>query len=99
MSTLENLDQDQDEQPRRSDYRRKERKIMLEQEVKKVYEDEMYKAREIVMIRKELNRLHYKVKTYHNQTRLVNAIVQLVMVALLLVIAYKLFTADLPANP
>ncbi len=96
MKTEENRDEDlerEDEKQNgsRSSRQRRDKKMMLEQEIVKVSQDEMLRAREIVMIRKELNRLHYKVKTYHNQTRLVNGIVQLVIVILLLVIIYRLY--------
>jgi len=86
--------EDQEEKPERQP-RRRDRKMMLEQEILKVSQDDVHRAREIVMIRKELNRLHYKVKTYHNQTRMVNAIIQLVIIALLLVIVYRLYTVDI----
>ena len=79
----------------RSSRRRRDRKLMLEEEISKVAQNDMLKAREIVMIRKELNRLHYKVKSYHNQTRIVNAIVHLVIVLLLLVVIYRLYTVDI----
>ena len=71
---------------------------MLEEEIRKVAEDDLQKAREIVMIRKELNRLHYKVKSYHNQSRIVNGIVQIVIVILLLVITYRLYTTDIQVH-
>ena len=97
MNTEEIHDEEwerEDEKPTkdRSSRHRRDRKLVLEQEIIKVAKDDMLKAREIVMIRKELNRLHYKVKSYHNQTRVVNALVQLVIVALLLVIVYRIYT-------
>lgn len=94
-------DQDWDqeeEKPRRNGSRRRDRKLMLEEEIRKVAEDDLQKAREIVMIRKELNRLHYKVKSYHNQSRIVNGIVQIVIVILLLVITYRLYTTDIQVH-
>ncbi|MES2646313.1 MAG: hypothetical protein V4717_05520 [Bacteroidota bacterium] len=96
MKAEENRDEDlerEDEKQSgsRSTRQRRDRKMMLEQEIVKVSQDEMLRAREIVMIRKELNRLHFKVKNYHNQTRLVNAIIQIVIVILLLVIIYRLY--------
>ena len=94
-------DQDWDqeeEKPRRNGSRRRERKLMLEEEIRKVAEDDLQKAREIVMIRKELNRLHYKVKSYHNQSRIVNGIVQIIIVILLLVITYRLYTTDIQVH-
>ena len=97
MNTEEIHDEEwerEDEKPNkdRSSRHRRDRKLVLEQEIIKVAKDDMLKAREIVMIRKELNRLHYKVKSYHNQARVVNAVVQLVIVALLLVIVYRIYT-------
>lgn len=89
---------ERDEESGRSKSRRRDRKLMLEQEIKKLAEDEYEKARELLMIKKELNRLHYKVKNYHNQTRIVNAVIQVVIVILLLVITYKLYTFDLPVD-
>jgi hypothetical protein len=101
MNNEDTPDQDwdqEDEKPRRNGSRRRDRKLMLEEEIRKVAEDDLQKAREIVMIRKELNRLHYKVKSYHNQARIVNGIVQIVIVILLLVITYRLYTTDIPVH-
>jgi hypothetical protein len=91
----ESPDQDweQEEKPERHrSSRHRERKQSLEEQVLNVAKDDIQKARELVMIRKELLRLHYKVKNYHNQTRLANGIIQLVIVALLLVVLYRLYT-------
>ncbi|CAN5732033.1 hypothetical protein BH10BAC3_BH10BAC3_41960 [soil metagenome] len=99
MNTDEIHDEDWDREDEksnqsRSSRHRRDRKQALEEDIIKVAKDDMLKAREIVMIRKELNRLHYKVKSYHNQTRITNAIVQLVIIALLLVIVYRLYAVD-----
>lgn len=83
--------EDQPENRRRRSSRR-DRRQNIEEQVLNVAKDDMQKAREIVMIRKELLRLHYKMKTYHNQARLSNAIIQLVIVALLVVILFRLYT-------
>jgi hypothetical protein len=96
MKSEENRDDDLENEDSkhsgsRTSRQKRDRKMMLEQEILKVSQDDMMRAREIVMIRKELNRLHYKVKTYHNQTRLVNGIIQIVIVILLLVIIYRLY--------
>jgi hypothetical protein len=86
------LEWDQEEKPERHRSRSRERKQSLEEQVLNVAKDDIQKARELVMIRKELLRLHYKVKNYHNQARLANGIIQLVIVALLLVVLYRLYT-------
>ena len=72
--------------------RQRERKLSLEEQVMNVARDDIQKARELVMIRKELTRLQSRIKTYQNQARISNAIVQLVIVGLLLAILYKLYT-------
>ena len=83
---------DQEEKPerRRSNHHR-DRKQNLEEQILNVAKDDHLKAREIVMIRRELMRLHYKVKNYHNQARMANGIMQLVIIALLLVILYRVY--------
>ena len=84
---------DQKERPeRRRSNRQRERKLSLEEQVMNVAKDDIQKARELVLIRKELIRLQSRVKSYQNQTRIANAIVQLVVVGLLLAILYKLYT-------
>lgn len=70
----------------------REKKQSLEEQVLNVANNDLEKARELVMIRKELLRLHYKVKNYHSQARLTNSIAQLVIIILLLVILFRLYT-------
>lgn len=90
-------DWDQEKSTKRTSSRSRERKLMLEEEVRRVAEDDMHRAREIVMLRRELARLHYKVKTYHNQSRIVNTVVQGLIVVLLAIILYKLYNPGTPA--
>ncbi|TAD85980.1 MAG: hypothetical protein EAY75_09845 [Bacteroidetes bacterium] len=66
----------------------------MEEELKSLVKDEVKLAREILLIKKELNRLHYKVKDYNKQQSTINAIVNSVVIGLLLVIAYRLFLGN-----
>lgn len=63
----------------------------MEEELKSIVTDETKLAREILLIKKELNRLHFKVKNYNKQQSTITAIVNSVVIGLLLVIAYRLF--------
>ncbi len=82
---------DEAEERERSRVRKHERHAKLEQEIKAVASDELGMAREIVNLKKELNRLHYKVKHYQQQSRVVNAIVNTIFIILLVAILYKLY--------
>jgi hypothetical protein len=66
----------------------------MEEELKSLVNDEIKLAREILLIKKELNRLHYKIKNYNKQQSTINAIVNSVVIGLLLVIAYRLFLGN-----
>lgn len=87
------LDWDEAEEKEKSKSRRSDRNARTEQDIKAMASDDAVMAREVMQLKKELSRLHYKVKHYHNQTRVVNAIVNSVVVALLLAILYKLYAA------
>jgi predicted RNase H-like nuclease (RuvC/YqgF family) len=63
----------------------------MEEELKSLVQDETKLAREILMLKKELNRLHFKVKNYHKESRMISAIVNSIVIGLLLVITYRLF--------
>ena len=86
------MDWEEAEEKEKAKQRRNERQAKLEQDVKKIAEDDEAMAREIILLKKELSRLHYKVKHYHNQSRVVNAIVNSVVVLLLIAILYKLYS-------
>ena len=89
---VENQEPDwEEERPERRRSQHRERKQSLEEQISSVAKDDNLKARELVMIRKELLRLHYKVKNYHNQARISNGIIQLVIIALLLVVLYRIY--------
>jgi hypothetical protein len=66
----------------------------MEEELKSLVNDETKLAREILLIKKELNRLHYKVKNYNKQQSTITAIVNSVVIGLLLIIAYRLFLGN-----
>lgn len=66
----------------------------MEEELKAMVTDETKLAREILLIKKELNRLHFKVKNYNKQQSTINAIVNSVVIGLLLVITYRLFLGN-----
>jgi hypothetical protein len=66
----------------------------MEDELTSLVNDKTKLAREILLIKKELNRLHYKVKNYNKQQSTINAIVNSVVIGLLLVIAYRLFLGN-----
>ena len=63
----------------------------MEEELKALVNDETKLAREILLLKKELNRLHFKVKNYHKQDKMISAIVNSVVIGLLLVITYRIF--------
>jgi hypothetical protein len=86
------LEWDEAEEKEKAKQRRSDRQARLEEDVKKIAQDDEAMAREIVLLKKELSRLHYKVKHYHNQSRVVNAIVNSVVVLLLIAILYKLYS-------
>ncbi|HSC55191.1 MAG TPA: hypothetical protein VLC98_16280 [Phnomibacter sp.] len=65
----------------------------FEQEVHLFTEDPAKLGREILSLKKELNRLHYKVKTYQESNRTFQLIFNIVIVVMLSVIIYQLFAA------
>jgi len=83
---------DESEDREKAKQRRNERQAKLEQEVKSLAGDDEAMAREILLLKKELSRLHYKVKHYHNQSRVINAIVNSVVILLLIAVLYKLYS-------
>ena len=86
------MDWDEADEKEKSKQRRNERHARLEQDVKKIAVDDEAMAREILLLKKELSRLHYKVKHYHNQGRVINAIVNSVVILLLIAVLYKLYS-------
>ncbi len=63
----------------------------FEEEVKAFSEDNTKLAREIITLKKELSRLHYKVKTYQEKNRTFHFISNSIIIFLLALIAYKMF--------
>ncbi|WP_416438825.1 hypothetical protein [Phnomibacter sp. MR] len=64
----------------------------FEAEVKQFTEDPAKLAREILSLKKELNRLHYKVKTYQESNRSLQIISVVTTFILLGVIVAKLYS-------
>ncbi|HMP92995.1 MAG TPA: hypothetical protein PKD90_09010 [Phnomibacter sp.] len=90
----ERLQEDLEESPRersRRNSRQGEFNSRMEEELKALVNDETKLAREILLLKKELNRLHFKVKNYHKQERMIAAIVNSIVIGLLLVITYRIF--------
>ena len=83
---------DESSSSRKRRSRNSEQSAKFEEDVKALAGDDAMIARELLLLKKEMSRLHYKVKTYHNQTRIVNGIINTVIIGLLLVIVYQLFT-------
>ena len=65
----------------------------FEEEVKQFTEDPAKLAREILSLKKELNRLHFKVKTYQESNRSLQIISSVVTLILLGVIVAKLYSS------
>ena len=66
----------------------------MEEELKALINDDAKLAREILLLKKELNRLHFKVKSYNKQQSTISAIVNSIVIGLLLVITYRLFLGN-----
>ncbi len=64
----------------------------FEEEVKQFTEDPAKLAREILSLKKELNRLHYKVKTYQESNRSLQIISTVITLILLGVIVAKVYS-------
>ena len=64
----------------------------FEEEVKQFTEDPAKLAREILSLKKELNRLHYKVKSYQESNRSLQVISVVITLILLGVIVAKLYS-------
>jgi len=64
----------------------------FEEEVKQFTEDPAKLAREILSLKKELNRLHYKVKSYQESNRSLQIISAVITFILLGVIVAKLYS-------
>jgi ABC-type lipoprotein release transport system permease subunit len=84
------------EQEKQSSSRRHQREGQdrLEEEVKLFTEDPAKLAREILSLKKELNRLHFKVKNYQESNRSFQLIFNLIIVAMLAIIAYRVFAGN-----
>jgi hypothetical protein len=91
-------DQDNDGQSERRKSRRSsaDRSARMEEEVIKIANDDKALAREILLLKKEIGRLHYKVKNYNSQNRVINFVIAAVIIALLVVIAYRLYDVEIP---
>lgn len=63
----------------------------MEDEIKAFLKDETRMAREIITLRKEVNRLHYKVKTYQQANKTMQTMYGVITLILLSIITYKVF--------
>lgn len=63
----------------------------LEEEVRAFLKDETRMAREIITLRKELNRLHFKVKSYQQANKTMQTMYGVITLILLAIITYKVF--------
>lgn len=84
-------EQEKEQQPSRKHHRETQEKF--DNEVRLFTEDPSKLAREILTLKKELNRLHYKVKNYQESNRSFQLIFNIIIVTMLSVITYRLFTA------
>jgi ABC-type lipoprotein release transport system permease subunit len=66
----------------------------FDNEVRLFTEDPSKLAREILSLKKELNRLHFKVKSYQESNRSFQLIFNIIIVSLLVIIAYQLFAGN-----
>lgn len=64
----------------------------FEAEVKAFTENPDRLAREILSLKKEMNRLHYKVKSYQQSNRRLQVISSVISLLLLVMIAYRVFS-------
>lgn len=65
--------------------------IKTEEELKTFLEDPTKLPKEIMLLKKELSRLHYKIKFYHQQERLGQLVIGSITLILLLIIAFRVF--------
>lgn len=63
----------------------------MEDEIRAFLKDETRMAREVITLRKELNRLHYKVKTYQQANKTMQTMYGVISLILLAIITYKVF--------
>jgi uncharacterized protein YlxW (UPF0749 family) len=77
---------------RHSELHHRQAKERFEQELLDFQKDESKMAREIILLRKEVNRLHYKVKTYQQKNYNLAIITTTLLLAVLSVIAYKVMS-------
>lgn len=79
---------------RSSQRRHKDSAAKIQEEIISFQQDETKMAREIILLRKELSRLHYKVKAYQNNNRTMAIVFNTIIIALLVVIVFKLYAAS-----
>jgi ABC-type lipoprotein release transport system permease subunit len=91
-STEQEQEQEQEKKSSRRSHRDGQEKF--DQEVRLFTEDPAKLAREILSLKKELNRLHFKVKSYQESNRSFQLIFNIVIVALLAIITYRVFTGN-----
>lgn len=70
----------------------REHKEKFEEEVKAFTEDPEKLAREILSLKRELNRLHYKMKSYQESNRSLMLIFNILIMVMLMGIAYRVFS-------
>lgn len=80
------------EQAHKHNRRHRSKDEKLEDEVRLFTEDPSKLAREILSLKKELNRLHYKVKTYQESNRSLQIISVVITFILLGVIVAKMYS-------
>lgn len=63
----------------------------IEDEIRAFMKDDTRMAREIITLRKEVSRLHYKVKTYQQANKTMQTMYGVISLILLSIITYKMF--------
>jgi hypothetical protein len=96
MNTFSDPENDGQSEKRKSTRNSSDRSLRMEEEIARIAKDESLKARELVLMKKEISRLHYKVKAYHSQNRILNIVFNIITISLLLVIAFRLYDSEIP---
>jgi hypothetical protein len=86
-----NSGEDMDQTRHRSRHRHRESEARMEDEIRAFLKDETRMAREIITIRKELGRLHFKVKSYQQANKVLRVMYGVTSLILLAIITYKVF--------
>jgi ABC-type lipoprotein release transport system permease subunit len=87
-------DQERDQEKKSSRRTERDGQEKLDSEVRLFTEDPSKLAREILSLKKELNRLHFKVKNYQESNRSFQLIFNIIILVLLAIITYRLFTGN-----